>query len=567
MSGQSAPIRVRVRNFLGIRRADLELRGLVLVGGQNGSGKSSLLEAVASGAIASPLARGQTTKKAAAALLHRGEAAGSIMVECGASATRISYPDAAIERTGPGEFLGSPLGLGSARFMALDAKDRGREIADRFQTEPTRADLTAWFAAHPGAEMDQEAIGALWARIEMSGWDAVAKDIATHGTQITGAWQKITGQRWGHAKAATWCPPILFADEVYDYDAAVREEAEAAADVERLVGQSAISANEIERLRALAAQLPELIAKDRASAAEHAALSEQMEGLRNRQATLRAAGADDAPAYDCPACRAKLRISELQSGGYSLRIAPPPVPAAKQASALAAAQEVGEQIRVLRDRIDQIARDLLINGRTREEAERAAAALPEMEKAPLINQEALDGARRRHLECSRKAEAIKVLDEARSAYGLWKRNCALLEACDPQGVRKSVLGRKLSQINAVLGGLAAHAKFGAIELTEELDALYDGRPYALLSESERWRVDLVIAAALGRQEGARLLLVDRFDVLHAQARPGALQMLAGLKIPVLIAATARQAEDLPQLTKMRLGTAQWLTAGVLDSAA
>lgn len=44
------------------------------------------------------------------------------------------------------------------------------------------------------------------------------------------------------------------------------------------------------------------------------------------------------------------------------------------------------------------------------------------------------------------------------------------------------------------------------------------RPYALLSESEKWRVDAMIAEAIAHLSGVRLLVLDRFDVLDMKGR-------------------------------------------------
>ncbi|WP_149135673.1 hypothetical protein [Cupriavidus campinensis] len=45
-----------------------------------------------------------------------------------------------------------------------------------------------------------------------------------------------------------------------------------------------------------------------------------------------------------------------------------------------------------------------------------------------------------------------------------------------------------------------------------------GRPYALLSESEKWRADAVIAEAITHLAGLRLLVLDRADVLIGAER-------------------------------------------------
>lgn len=55
-----------------------------------------------------------------------------------------------------------------------------------------------------------------------------------------------------------------------------------------------------------------------------------------------------------------------------------------------------------------------------------------------------------------------------------------------------------------------------------------GRPYALLSESERWRADAMIAEAISRLTGLRLLVLDRADVLIGPERDRLLYWLDDL---------------------------------------
>ncbi|MNY11006.1 hypothetical protein D3C86_1440120 [compost metagenome] len=57
---------------------------------------------------------------------------------------------------------------------------------------------------------------------------------------------------------------------------------------------------------------------------------------------------------------------------------------------------------------------------------------------------------------------------------------------------------------------------------------WGGRPYRLLSESERWRVDALIGAALAEISGLRCLILDRFDCLDLPGRGDALSLVDAL---------------------------------------
>lgn len=52
--------------------------------------------------------------------------------------------------------------------------------------------------------------------------------------------------------------------------------------------------------------------------------------------------------------------------------------------------------------------------------------------------------------------------------------------------------------------------------------------YALISESEKWRADAMIAEAVSFLAGVKLLVLDRFDVLDLKGREDLLYWLEGM---------------------------------------
>jgi len=55
------------------------------------------------------------------------------------------------------------------------------------------------------------------------------------------------------------------------------------------------------------------------------------------------------------------------------------------------------------------------------------------------------------------------------------------------------------------------------------------RPYDLACESEQWRADAILAAAIAKLSGLRLLLLDRFDVLEPDSRCALFDWLIGMR--------------------------------------
>ena len=72
-------------------------------------------------------------------------------------------------------------------------------------------------------------------------------------------------------------------------------------------------------------------------------------------------------------------------------------------------------------------------------------------------------------------------------------------------------------------------EFGPVRVLHGVDfALQPGRVYGLLSESEKWRCDAMLAIAIARLSGLRFVTLDRFDVLQPSARPQILGLLRTL---------------------------------------
>jgi hypothetical protein len=243
---------------------------------------------------------------------------------------------------------------------------------------------------------------------------------------------------------------------------------------------------------------------------------------------------------------------------------------------------------VVLEAIERLGADIQRNAREMVEAQealrtaqRAKADLERLQTFSEVSQADIDQAGEDWRQAGHKRDAIRALIEAQAIYAEWAVSERMAEALAPDGVRASVMRQRLGAFNKRLGDIVDTAnrtakpgdpvtpgsRFGEVVVTDEFEARYDGRPYALISESERWRVDLVVAAALGQLEGARLIVVDRLDVLHAPARRGVLLMLKALGIPALIAMTAKQVEDAPDLRAAGVGTRHWIHNGILEGSA
>lgn len=560
-------LKLRVRNVAGIKQADLLLNGLVLVCGINGAGKSTLLQCAAAGALATAYVRGQKTKVQASRLLRRGADVGSLTLAYAGGDTKVTYPDAKVEQSGIPRTLGTALGINAAALMDLAPKDRVAEVGARLKADPTKGDLTAWLASQPPPKISPQNIDLLWERIEASGWDAVHATAKEGGTRLKGRWEQVTGDRWGGKKAETWAPAGMRPDRIYDLAEAEAEAARLYEISTKMTMQSVASRTSRSALDARAGRLLDAqAALDRLMAEQHAL---DVEGERLAAERDGLPDATDAAAFpQCPHCLRAVRVTRAAMHGPLVLEKAPPALSGEPLERLRA------EIRVNQDAIERLGVDIQRNAAAiveariaLDDATKAQRDLEQMQTFSAVSQSDIDQAIEDHRMAGRRVDGIRSLNAARDIYQEWLVNERMVEALAPGGVRATIMQQRMAGFNGRLGEVAAAAEFAEVAVSDECEATYDGRPYALLSESERWRVDLTIAVTLGQMEKAGLILVDRLDVLHAPARKGVLLMLRGLGTPALIGMTAKIVSDAPDLAAARMGARYWLKDGVLEAGA
>jgi len=104
----------------------------------------------------------------------------------------------------------------------------------------------------------------------------------------------------------------------------------------------------------------------------------------------------------------------------------------------------------------------------------------------------------------------------------------IADALAPDGIPAELLAEALTPINERLTDSAGAAEWADVTITRDMQILAGGRTYALLSESEKWRADAMIAEAVAHISGLKLLVLDRFDVLDMKGREDLLYWLDGM---------------------------------------
>src|SRR5690606_31568971 len=169
----------------------------------------------------------------------------------------------------------------------------------------------------------------------------------------------------------------------------------------------------------------------------------------------------------------------------------------------------------------------------------------------------------------RKQQAAQLAEQnttkARQQHQLAQAWQAGIDALSPDGIPAEILLRAIGPVNRELAWFCKSFGWAQITIDGDMGVYAGERPYTLLSESERWRADVCIALVLAQLSGARLVTIDRFDVLEPRARGGFIDALdiqaeEGKFDTALVFGTLKA---LPDLSAYPQTTGHWVASGVV----
>jgi hypothetical protein len=432
-----------------------------------------------------------------------------------------------------------PYVLDAQRFARMSADDRRAFL---FGLMGLRTDGAAVKERLTARGCDAQKVERI-APILRAGFDAGQKEAAGKAREAKGAWKNVTGgETYGSNKAAGWKAEKPFADAGKLIQAKAdlsRIEEEIEAETGRLGALSGAA----QRYRDQAGRLNEL----REKASRYARIAEKLaidEKERDEWITKVADTKDKAghapqarKAFtECPCCNASLLVVP---GNRLVKYEPVEDEQPADPEAVANLPKYEQSLALMEKSVANDKRDL-------EAANNAALALNEMESAGAIELPADEEitalkARVEALKLSRTSQQtnIKALEEsvrkaneadektARAAelhqeVQQWE---AIADALAPDGIPGEMLAEALDPINKRLEHSALMAVWSAVKIGADMAITADARAYALLSESEKWRADAMIAEAVSFISGIRTLVLDRFDVLDLPGRADLIEWL------------------------------------------
>lgn len=588
--------RISAQNYLGIRAADIVLdRPVQLFAGRNGAGKSSLMEGIRH-ALTGETVR-VSLKKEYASLLTEGAESGFVEVVSDGGAYAVALP------SGKGAASGEtalPYLLDAQRFASLSSDER-RAFLFGLMVLSSSGDAVKKRLAGKGFDDSRVALVMPLLR---AGFEAACKEAQNRARDAKAAWKTVTGgETWGKDKAAGWRPAALpegaakapgllenARTKLAEADAALataqqalgaaRSAEQAREEQEQQRAQLEERAGRLERIRAKLAKDEAELADWQSKVADAKAAAGGVKKVRAvlEDAVLR--GLAEVAAEFLGIAEASTGIVVSDSGEILewdqalLNRARAHVAEYRAQSATAPAEDAQAAAKLVEyEKARDLMQSAVGNGRRDlAAAEAAEAQLVELDKAaaggdaPNFDElredvqqkiEARDAWRadvaKYQALTEQAARQEKIVTEAARHHADVLAWLEIADALSPDGIPGDMLAEALGPMNARLGASAVAAGWSIPQITAGMDITADGRPYALLSESEKWRADAMIAEAVSYLSGLRLLVLDRFDVLDLTGRADALEWLDALT----------EADEID--TALVFGTLKALPGGLPDS--
>lgn len=565
---------IRVEHILGLSYANLEItKPVVMVAGDNGAGKTSLVEAIAM-AFDGAGRRGVALKKNYSQLVRGSQKKGSVAVELESGACVLELPSGKHKTFDISENPFLPFLLDASRLAGLDDKKRRPLLNQLSGVRTTGKDVAERLRKRGVSERLIGEIGPM-----IAGGFAVAHDSAKEAiSRQRGVWEGITGEKYGAQKAVDWLAPVPAMPTEEQQAAIASQLAEAKAELQGLTERRVQLQNDKRTAEQLATQREklqatvELLERRKAKLATDKADADQA-AARLADAQARAGDAS-ATRYICPCCETSL----VMVGGKLVQAG------SSDPEAVAALPDLANAARVTAQAAANSLRDV-------EEAMRAADALTAMpapaavaegeleriaEQITQVGQDVglLEGTVRA-TEADKQAfvNAAELTARANAAHQLsteWELAAAALA---PDGIPSDLTREAIGPVNKLLASLAGMANWPAVQFSDDLQVVRGDRPYSLLSESEKWRCDCLLSLAVANLSGLRFCVLDRFDVLQPSARGELLDLLAfaaedGLVDTVIAAGTLKAPIPEDELTQsFWIATAEVQPANSLAAAA
>lgn len=537
-------MKVSIKNFLGCSSADVVLEKITIIAGENSAGKTSIGTAVAAALTGNPTPMDDVSKATAGRLVRDGASNGSVEITTEEGSTKITYPKATVSTEGKAPYA-SEFAAGLVCVLDLPPKERAEILSRYMGLEPTKEDLERRLTG-----VKPEHVALLWQRIQDGGWDGAHAEAKEKGVRLKAQWEQITGERYGAKKADSWIPDGYSSDlasaSEHELQAALVDAREI---LEGCIAAEAVDEARIEALEKQASEIGTLAQQVTAAEKQCAELAAEVE--KRKSALRELPPATSVSDLACPHCHKPVALVDNR-----LLPACEPLSAEEKTSRARAIASANDAIKIAQEDLTEsqrLASDL--RGKL-SMAERAAAEMKTMASTPTEAVGDIEAARSAVSLAEQRVRCWKAKTEADDRHWNVGVNARILEALAPDGVRLDRLKKSLSAANKQLGRL------DAVSLSDDLDASLNGTPYYLLSESEKYRVRVVLQVWMATSDGSAAVIIDGADLLVSKPlRNRLFKMLGGVGVPALVTMAFPSGDGVPDLSAHGMGASYWIGCG------
>lgn len=556
-------MKASIRNVLMTERADIEIGGITLIAGKNTQGKSSVGRAIAAGLAKKPiLISNLSVKDSHKDSVKDGSAKGFIEIKNDSGTVNIFYPK------GEAESIGLPpqssvYGAGLVSWLDLDKKDKPKELMKLLKEEASFKDLES--ELKPQGFSDEE-IKTQWETIEKEDWDVALSKAEETGKELKRDLKTLTGQQWGKDQSGKWLPAAWQDDLEKAAEPGLKEKVQSAEkELESALKEQAVDDHEYSKLQEEAMGIDLAIEAEKKATAQIESTEIKLKEALDTLATLPSPQKPQ-ETTPCMACgAAQVIVGKTLANPMKSDISPE---AAEQMLANIKEQEyLVEQLKVFRNLQRNDLQEATAN---RLSASKAFERMEKLDKFATKKDAAIvaknvDEKRNALTSAKSRLTAFQQKTKARQLYADVMHNQILIDTLAPSGLRQQKLVTAIAKFNSqTLAPMCDTASWKRLEIQPDLSITYGGKLPHRFSESEKFRVRVLIQAAIAQLDKSDVLVIDAAELLDAEQREAILAMLESIGKPTVLIMTYDSQEETPNLAEYELGRSYWVENGITE---
>ena len=529
-------MKLKIENLLGVKRAEIDLDGIVEVVGPNASGKSSLATCAQALLAHEQNPLGVPAPLAARVYLRDGEDEGLAEIE------GVEWrPGNGLTITNGAVPLSRPEAVGLVDYTG---KRSEKERLESLQSAllPDVSEIIDAIRERLLPYIPKQDVDGLLDMIGERGFDAAGAVYAERGREAKRQWQDISGRSYGVKIASDWRPDGW----LVDMDAMTTQQGEEAVTAARealaaLHQVQAVTEAEAQQAAEAKAALPGLQAALQAVWDKALTIRADLEGLpldaarravndaQSKITELRSRATYEQTHLSCPHCQREIVMG---SDGV-LQQYDEEADRLDRAQAKVMAVEVegvlSERVREhdeLQETVQKQQGWLRTADHLSSEAKTALAVAEKLAKN--VGAEVDTADRRADLmqaeqgadDAKRISRMVSAEVRAAELAQTIARYAEIVRAIGPQGVRSKMMEVGLKRLNSGLAIISGVTGWPFVEVSDRGTVIWGNRPIQLCSASEQWRAQAAIQLTLAAMTGSKAVVLDRADLLDAVNRDG-----------------------------------------------